>query len=76
MPFPESIKKEVRRKSNFSYCLCRKIGVEIHHLIPYHEGGPDTIENAVPLYPTCHDTYGENPQKRKMLKQASVKSHL
>ena len=70
MPFSESIKKEVRRKSNLSCCLCRKIGVEIHHLIPSHEGGTDTIENAVPLCPTCHDIYGENSQKRKFLREA------
>lgn len=46
------------------------MGVEVHHIIPQEEGGPDTEDNAAPLCPSCHETYGANPQKRKFLKEA------
>jgi len=28
--------------------------LEVHHVIPLGEGGPDTVENAVALCPDCH----------------------
>jgi len=44
--------------------------VEVHHIIPESEGGSDTEENAAPLCPSCHETYGANPQKRKFIREA------
>ena len=38
-------------------CLCHKfcgIKMEIHHIKPQAEGGPDTFENAIPLCFDCH----------------------
>lgn len=67
MAFSEDIKKEVRRKSMFRCCRCQEIGVDIHHILPQKDNGPDTIENAAPLCPNCHDGYGDNPQKRKSI---------
>lgn len=70
MAFSESIKLEVRRKSHHTCCLCKSVGVEIHHILPEEESGPDTSDNAAPLCPSCHETYGANPHKRKMIKEA------
>ncbi|MEQ9455604.1 MAG: HNH endonuclease [Phycisphaeraceae bacterium] len=28
--------------------------LEVHHLVPLSEGGPDTVDNAAGLCPTCH----------------------
>ncbi|WP_242835357.1 HNH endonuclease signature motif containing protein [Desulfitobacterium sp. PCE1] len=50
-------------------CICREPFVEIHHIIPQEEGGPDTLDNAAPLCSSCHDLYGGNPYKRKQIKQ-------
>jgi hypothetical protein len=36
----------------------------------YSEGGQDTEENAAPLCPSCHENYGGNPQKRKLIREA------
>ena len=69
MPFSESLKLEVKKKSNWQCCICEAYYVEIHHVIPQEEGGPDTEENAAPLCPNCHDTYGPNPKKRKFIKE-------
>ena len=70
MAFSESLKAKVRKRSMIRCCMCRALGVEIHHIIPQEEGGEDTEENAAPLCPSCHETYGANPKKRKMIKEA------
>jgi hypothetical protein len=70
MPFSEALKAQVRKKAHLACCLCKSIGVEVHHIIPESEDGPDTEENAVPLCPSCHETYGANPQKRKFIREA------
>lgn len=70
MPFSESVTKEVKRKAHFQCCLCKALGVEIHHIVPQAERGPDTYENAAPLCPSCHETYGANPTKRKFIREA------
>ena len=64
MAFSEKVKKEVKEKSDFKCVLCRSDIVEIHHIIPQEEGGPDTFENAVALCPSCHFIYGGNPLKK------------
>jgi HNH endonuclease len=46
------------------------VGVDIHHILPQSEGGLDTEENAAPLCPSCHEVYGANPQKRKLIREA------
>lgn len=38
--------------------------------MPRKHGGLDAEPNAAPLCPSCHDTYGANPQKRKLLREA------
>ena len=71
MAFSETIKLEVKRKSHFTCCLCHSTGpVEVHHIDSQAEGGPDTLDNAAPLCPSCHETYGANPTKRKFIREA------
>lgn len=69
MPFLEKMKLEVRRKAHHQCCMCKALGIEIHHIIPQEENGPDTEDNAAPLCPSCHETYGSNPQKRKLIRE-------
>jgi len=70
MAFLEITKLAIKRKAHFACCLCRGVGVEIHHIIPQADGGPDTEDNAAPLCPSCHETYGANPTKRKFIREA------
>lgn len=60
MPFTETIKKTVRKLSDQRCCVCHhiQIGVDIHHIVPVSDDGPDTIDNAAPLCPNCHRLYG------------------
>lgn len=70
MAFSETQKLKVRRKAHFCCCLCHALGVEVHHIIPEAEGGSDTLANAAPLCPSCHEAYGANPTKRKFIREA------
>lgn len=73
MPFNERLKRKVKEKSHYQCCLCKdggQIGIlEIHHIIPQAEGGPDTEDNAVALCPLHHEMFGNDPRKRKMIKE-------
>jgi len=70
MAFSEATKLAVKRKAHFHCCLCHALSVEIHHIVPQAEGGADTEDNAAPLCPSCHETYGANPEKRKFIREA------
>ena len=70
MGFREKTKLKVKRKAAFQCCWCRNsMDIEIHHIIPREEGGPNTFENAAPLCPTCHSLIGANKAKRKQIKE-------
>lgn len=69
MPFTEEQKLNIKKRAMFKCCRCQAIGVEVHHITPQHEGGPDTLENAAPLCPNCHTWFGDNPLKKKEIKQ-------
>lgn len=68
MPFPENVKDEARRKAHFRCVICHEPFVDIHHIIRESEGGADTLDNAAALCARCHDTYGNNPDKRKQIR--------
>lgn len=70
MAFTEFLKLSVKKKSHFCCSLCHALGVEVHHIVPQSENGEDTEDNAAPLCPSCHETYGANPVKRKFIKEA------
>lgn len=69
MPFSEEIKLQVKHNAAFQCCRCHAISVEIHHIIPESEGGPSDLDNAAPLCPSCHALLGDNPLKRKEIKE-------
>lgn len=69
MPFTEQIKLEAKRRANFSCVACKQPFVEVHHIIPEAQNGPDTLDNAAPLCGSCHDLFGGNPDKRKQIRE-------
>jgi HNH endonuclease len=70
MVFSEQLKVMVRKRSHLRCCLCHDLGVDIHHIVPQAEDGPDAEDNAAALCPSCHDRYGANPDKRKLIREA------
>src|SRR5690349_13911958 len=69
MPFSEPLKALVRKKSHQRCCLCHAWDVEVHHIIPQEDGGSDDEDNAAPLCGTCHNQFGGNPDKRKVIRE-------
>ena len=69
MPFPESVRLKACKKALFMCVACHSPFVEVHHIIPESEGGPDTLNNAAPLCSGCHSIYGASPIFRKQIKQ-------
>lgn len=70
MPFSERTKLAVKRKAHYACCICHRPGqIEVHHIIPQEENGPNTQDNAAPLCPSCHELYGANPLKRKAIRE-------
>jgi hypothetical protein len=70
MAFSEETKFEVKKRAHQTCCICKTIGIEIHHIIPISVGGLDNLDNAAPLCPTCHEIYGQNPSKRKFIRES------
>lgn len=71
MPFAEKLKRAVRDRADGRCCIggCHKVDVDIHHIVPQADDGPDTEENAAPLCAGCHRAYGGDPGKRKMIRE-------
>src|SRR4029079_14167181 len=69
MAFSEGVKLIAKQRSAFRCCICHEPIVEVHHILPEAEGGPEALENAAPLCARCHDLYGGNPEKGKTIRQ-------
>ncbi len=76
MPFPISIKEEALVRSRRRCCLCKKFAgrnIEVHHIVQEKDGGPNTLENAIPLCFDCHADVGHyNDQHPKGNKYTSA----
>ena len=69
MPFPENIKLEDRRRSNCKCVICQQPFVDVHHIIPEADGGPNDLDNAAPLCASCHNWFGANPVLQKQIRE-------
>ena len=69
MAFSESVKGRVREKADGRCCICGGAFVDVHHIVPESEEGPDSEDNAAPLCAGCHALYGNNPDYRKQVRE-------
>lgn len=61
MPFPPDVKQQVLVWAARRCCVCHEpkgARMEIHHIEPEADGGPNTLENAIPLCYDCHHDAG------------------
>jgi len=67
VPFSELLKLRVKRRADFTCCWCndRAKKVDVHHIIPEDQHGPDTEENAAPLCASCHDMSATIPRSER-----------
>lgn len=63
--FPPQVAEDALINSRRSCCLCHVYAglyVNVHHIVPAAEGGPNTLDNAVVLCLKCHGEVGHyNP---------------
>jgi hypothetical protein len=70
VPFSEETKRIARSKAHHRCVICQiEPFLDVHHIVPESEGGPDDLDNAAPLCAGCHDKYGNDPNKRKQIKE-------
>ena len=66
MPFSPQVKARLFTRCARHCCLCLKqcgTNIEVDHIIPESEGGPDTEDNGIPLCFDCHQevkAYSDN----------------
>ena len=69
MGFSSQVKEKTYIASARRCCVCKKFkgrNIEVHHIEPKADGGPDTFENAIPLCFDCHAEAGHyNPKHPK-----------
>jgi hypothetical protein len=59
-PLSIALKREVLTEAGYRCAVptCRNIlALDLHHIIPVEEGGPNTLSNLLALCPTCHALY-------------------
>lgn len=65
MPFPSSVAEQLLVACHRHCCICHKPTgnkMEIDHIVPHAEGGPDTADNGIPLCFDCHaEVHAYNP---------------
>lgn len=57
MPFPLPVRLEALIKCQRHCCLCQQrkhTRIQCHHIVQEADGGPDTLDNCIPLCPDCH----------------------
>ncbi|KKM70867.1 hypothetical protein LCGC14_1436430 [marine sediment metagenome] len=72
MEFPEKVKKKAKKASSYKCCFCHDEPVmEVHHINPNLklEGGLQDFDNAAPLCANCHNKFGNDSKKRKMIRE-------
>jgi hypothetical protein len=61
MGFSPKVKEEALKRSARHCSVCHRykgVKMEVHHLIQEADGGPNTLENAIPLCFDCHSDAG------------------
>ncbi|HLG14818.1 MAG TPA: HNH endonuclease signature motif containing protein [Blastocatellia bacterium] len=74
MPFPRNGVTALLIACHRRCCICHRfcgVKIETDHIVPSPEGGPDTIDNAIPVCFECHaeiHSYNDqHPRGRKFL---------
>lgn len=67
MPFPPDVRREALVRAARHCCVCHRykgVKVEVHHIQPEADGGPNTLDNAIVLCFDCHADAGHyNPRQ-------------
>jgi HNH endonuclease len=78
MAFPEAGVAQLLADSKRHCCVCwRWCGTKmhLHHIIPRAEGGPDEIENAIPVCLDCHAEIESRGNMGRQFSHAELREH-
>jgi hypothetical protein len=81
MPFPPGVREEALIRSRRCCSICHEFAglyTDVHHIVQEADGGPNTLENAIPLCDRCHGEVGHyNPRHAKGTKyrESELKRH-
>lgn len=70
-PTPQKLKNEIifdRAEHHCEWCGERFDGLQVHHIKPRSEGGPNTKRNLIALCPNCHDKADRGAISRSQLR--------
>lgn len=65
MPFHQTVASEALVRCGRTCCICRRYcgtAIQLHHIVAEADGGPDDLDNCIPLCLLCHEEVGSyNP---------------
>ena len=78
MAFPEAAVAQLLANCKRHCCVCwRWCGsrIHLHHIVPRADGGPDTIDNAIPVCLDCHAEIESRSNMGRHFSQAELREH-
>src|SRR5260370_41514222 len=81
MAFLEKEATELLAACHRRCCVCHRfcgVKMELDHMVPAAEGGPDTIDNAIPLCFECHaevHAYNDQHPRGRKVKPEELRLH-
>lgn len=81
MPFPEKEAMDLLARCHRRCCICHRFcgfKMELDHIDPKENGGPDTIDNAIPVCFECHaetHAYNDNHPRGRKYRPEELKKH-
>ncbi len=81
MPFPRNRAEELLAQCHRRCCICHRfcgVKIELDHIIPRSEDGPDDIENAIPVCFECHaeiHSYNVDHPRGRRFRSDELKYH-
>src|SRR5713226_4317650 len=79
--FPREQVNELLKACHRRCCICHRfcgVKMETDHIIPAAEGGPDTIDNAIPVCFECHaeiHAYNDKHPRGRKYRPEELKKH-
>src|SRR2546425_8278060 len=81
MAFPEKDATALLAACHRRCCICHRycgVKMELDHIIPKAEGGPDTIDNAIPVCFECHaeiHAYNDRHPRGRKYRSEELRQH-
>jgi hypothetical protein len=81
MPFPRDEVEELLAACHRRCCVCHRfcgVKIETDHMLPAAEGGPDTIDNAIPVCFECHaevHSYNDKHPRGRKFRPNELRRH-